>query len=262
MENSLYTIRSYDNLFEAELAKSMLEKYGFDVYLQNERFMATYPSVAGDMYRIQLQVSADDVERATEILDSLDDGSYVSELLKSENALLEGHFLLTSGKHSNRYIEKIRIIQNPEVASALCTRLASRMSNDEFDAVVGPAYGGIALAFDVARTLGKKFIFTQRKDEKMTIRGGFDLSDVHSVAIVEDIITTGGSVVEVINCLTELGIKVSSIGAIVDRSGGKVDFGYPLHALLSLEVPAWQADECDLCKEGIALVKPGSSDKK
>lgn len=262
MEASLVTIASFDNLFEAELAKSMLQDYGFEVILLNERMMATYPSMASDMYRIELQVSEADSERATEILESLDDASYVSELLKSEQALLEGHFLLTSGKHSSRYIEKIRILQNPEVASNLCKRLAERISKHEIDAIVGPAYGGIALAFEVARLLGKKFIFTQRKDEKMTIRSGFDLDGIKHVAIIEDIITTGGSVNEVITCLQDLNIEISAIGAIVDRSGGNVDFGYPLHALMSVLVPAWLPEECELCTAGVPLVKPGSSDKK
>ncbi len=262
METSLVTIATFDNLFEAEIAKSMLEEYGFEVFLLIERMMATYPSMAGDMYKIQLQVPEPESDKAIEILASLDDTSFVSELLKSENALLEGHFLLTSGKHSNKYIEKIKILQNPETASSLCKRLAERLSKHEFDAVVGPAYGGIALAFDVARILGKKFIFTQRKDEKMTIRSGFDLSKIQSVVIVEDIITTGGSVVEVIECLKGLNIEVAAIGAIVDRSGGMVDFGYPLHPLMSVSVPAWLPEECELCASGVPLVKPGSSDKR
>ena len=262
MEPNFVTIATFDNQFEAELAKSLLENYGFEVILLNERMMATYPSMAGDMYRIELQVEHSDSEKAADILESLNDTSYISELLKSENALLDGHFLLTSGKHSNRYIEKIRILQNPEVAFNICKRIASRIADKEFDAVVGPAYGGIALAFEVARLLGKNFIFTQRKDEKMMIRSGFDLTNIKKVAIIEDIVTTGGSVMEVIACLKSLNIEVTVIAAIVDRSGGIVDFGYPFESLMSISVPTWSPEECEMCQAGEALVKPGSSDKK
>jgi len=262
MENSFLTIAHYDNLFEAELAKTLLENYGFVVYLKGERMMASMPSMASDLYQVELQVSNQASEEALQILNELDDAAYVSELLKSENALLEGHFLLTSGKHSNRYIEKIRILQNPEVASNLCKRLAMRICESDVDALVGPAYGGIALAFEVARHLGKSFVFTQRKDEQMTIRSGFDLSGVKKVVIIEDIITTGGSVFEVIECLKAREIEVVAIGAIVDRSGGNIDFGVPLHALMSVVVPAWNPEDCELCANGIPLVKPGSSDKK
>jgi orotate phosphoribosyltransferase len=224
--------------------------------------MATYPSMAGDMYRVELQVADTDSEKAAEIIESLNDTSFVTELLKSENALLEGHFLLTSGKHSNKYIEKIRILQNPEVAFSICKRIASRIEDKEFDAVVGPAYGGIALAFEVARIMGKDFIFTQRKEEKMMIRSGFDLTNIKKVAIIEDIVTTGGSVIEVTECLKSLNIEVIVIAAIVDRSGGKVDFGYPFESLMSIAVPTWLPEECEMCQAGEALVKPGSSDKK
>ncbi len=262
MQNHMVTIASFDNLFEAELAKSLLEDYGFTVVLLNERIMATYPTVAGDMFRIELQVIEQDQEKASEILETLENNSFVAELLKSESAFLEGHFLLTSGKHSDKYIEKIRILQNPEVTHTLCKRLAEIVIKHDFDAVVGPAYGGIALAYDVARLLGKQFIFTQRKDEKMSVRSGFDLSGIKKILIIEDIITTGGSVQEVIDCFLKLDIEISAIGAIVDRSGGQIDFGYPLHCLMSISVPSWLPEDCELCKQGIELIKPGSSDKK
>ncbi len=260
--NNLVTIASYANPFEAELAKSLLEDYGFEVVLQNERIMSIYPSIAGDMYMIQLQVSESREEEAKRIITDLEDTDYVSRILSQENALLEGHFSLTSGKHSNRYIEKIKVLQNPHAAHDLCKRLASRLEDYEFDCVVGPAYGGIVLAFETAYLLGKDFIFTQRKDDRMTIRSGFDLSRVKKVAIIEDILTTGGSVNEVIQCLADAGLEVSVIGVLVDRSGGKIQFSAPLESLLNLEIPTWNADECELCKQGIPLNKPGSSDKK
>lgn len=263
MENSvLVTIASYANPFEAELAKSLLEDYGFEVQLLNERIMSLYPSIAGDMYMIQLQVKEDQEEEAKKILTDLEDTDYVSRILASEHALLEGHFSLTSGKHSSRYIEKIKVLQNPHAAHDLCKRLAARLEEYEFDCVVGPAYGGIVLAFETAYLMGKGFIFTQRKDDKMTIRTGFNLSEVKKVAIIEDILTTGGSVNEVISCLSEAGLETAVIGVLVDRSGGKIQFSAPLESLLNLEIPAWEPEDCPLCKEGIPLSKPGSSDKK
>lgn len=263
MENSvLVTIASYANPFEAELAKSLLEDYGFEVQLLNERIMSLYPSIAGDMYMIQLQVKEDQEEEAKKILTDLEDTDYVSRILASEHALLEGHFSLTSGKHSSRYIEKIKVLQNPHAAHDLCKRLAARLEEYEFDCVVGPAYGGIVLAFETAYLMGKGFIFTQRKDDKMTIRTGFNLSEVKKVAIIEDILTTGGSVNEVISCFSEAGLETAVIGVLVDRSGGKIQFSAPLESLLNLEIPAWEPEDCPLCKEGIPLSKPGSSDKK
>lgn len=261
-KGNLVTIASYANPFEAELAKSLLEDYGFDVVLQNERIMSIYPSIAGDMYMIQLQVPEDREEEAKRIITDLEDTDYVSRILSQENALLEGHFSLTSGKHSSRYIEKIKVLQNPHAAHDLCKRLAARLEDYQFDCVVGPAYGGIVLAFETAYLLGKGFVFTQRKDDKMSIRSGFDLSRVRKVAIIEDILTTGGSVNEVIQCLSEAGIEVSVIGVLVDRSGGKIQFTAPLESLLGLEIPTWEADDCELCKQGVPLTKPGSSDKK
>lgn len=261
MEETLVTIASYDNAFEAELAKNFLANSGIEAYLQNERMMGIYPSMAAELYYIKLQVSSSDESVAKRLLEESDDAAFTEEILAQMNALLEGHFLLTSGKHSSRYIEKIRVLQSPKAASLLCKRLANRLGEYEIDAVVGPAYGGIALAFETARHLGIDFVFSQRKEEKMTIRSGFDLSKIKRVAIVEDIVTTGSSVFEVIECLKDLGIDTVVVSSLVDRSGGKVDFGVPFEALLVLDIPAWEAEDCDLCKDRIPLVKPGASDK-
>lgn len=258
---TMITIASYANIFEAELAKSMLEDFGFEVVLLNERMMSMYSSIAGDMYMIELQVDEEKQEEAKRILTELEDSDYLNQILKSESALLSGHFQLTSGKHSANYIEKIRLLQNPEATNNVCKRLAKRLEDYDFDCIVGPAYGGIVLAFQTAYLMGKSFIFTQRKDGEMSIRSGFDLSNVKRVAIIEDILSTGGSVNEVITCLQKSNLEIAVIGVIVDRSGGKLDFPTPLESLLCLEIPAWEADECELCKNGIPLHKPGSSDK-
>jgi orotate phosphoribosyltransferase len=262
MNQELVTIATFTDNFEAEMAKAFLEEAGFEVFLQNERFQSMYASMAGDMYQIELQVFADAEEEAGGLLNDLDDSYLTSRILTNEAALLEGHFLLTSGNHSNRYVEKIRILQNPEATFTLCKLLAERLKDYDFDTVIGPAYGAIVLAFEVARILGKGFIFSQRKDDRMTIRSGFDLSKVKKAVIIEDIVSTGGSVMEVLACARENSIDVAAIGVLVDRSGGKLDPGLPVESLLSLDIPLWNPQECELCKVGVALSKPGSSDKK
>ncbi|MDY0152249.1 MAG: orotate phosphoribosyltransferase [Candidatus Cloacimonas sp.] len=258
---TMVTIASYTNPFEAELAKSLLEDFGFAAVLLNERMMSMYSSIAGDMYMIELQVPSDVEDEAKRILTGLEDSDYITRILSSESALLEGHFQLTSGKHSQKYIEKIRVFQNPEATHNLCKRMATRLEGYEFDAIVGPAYGGIVLAFETAYLMGKSFLFTQRKDGEMCFRSGFDLSEIKRVAIIEDILTTGGSINEVISCLQERCLDIAVIGVLVDRSGGKLEFPAPLESLLYLDIPAFEAEECPMCKEGIPLVKPGSSDK-
>ncbi len=262
MNSDLIKIASYDNVFEAELAKGLLEDSGIEVTLDNEHIMSIYPSFAFDMFRVELKVPLSKAETAGEILASYTDAYITQAVLKEEKALLEGHFLLTSGRHSAQYIEKIRILQNPQKAVVICHKMAERLKDYAFDAVVGPAYGGIVLAYEIAKMLQKPFVFTQRKDDKMVLRDGFDLTGIKKAAIVEDIITTGGSIREVIDCLKHRDIETAVIGAVVDRSGGAVEFGYPQEVLLCLEIPSWSADECELCREGIALTKPGSSDKK
>ncbi|MCK9584861.1 MAG: orotate phosphoribosyltransferase [Candidatus Cloacimonetes bacterium] len=261
MEDNLITISSYTDIFEAEMAKGFLEDSGFEVFLQNERILSLYPSMAGDMYMIELQVFADAEQEAKTLLEDLDDSYLCTNILRQENALLEGHFQLTSGNHSNQYIEKIRVLQNPAATHVLCNRLAKRLQDYDFDTVIGPAYGAIVLAFDLARILEKSFVFTQRKDGQMVFRNGFDLSQVKKAVIIEDIVSTGGSVQEVIKCALDRGIEVVAIGLMVDRSGGKLDFGLPVESLLTLDIPFWAPEDCELCKDGIKLSKPGSSDK-
>jgi orotate phosphoribosyltransferase len=262
MDATMTTIATYTDIFEAEMAKSLLEEAGFEVVLLNERMMSMYPSMAGDMYMMELQVQKDAEEEASDFLKNLDDAYICSEILKKEGALLEGHFSLTSGKHSDRYIEKIKVLQNPDATHILCKRLAARLEEYEFDTVIGPAFGGIVLAFDVAKIMGKKFVFCQRKDGEMSFRTGFDLSSVKKAVVIEDILSTGGSINEVLASLKQEKIEAVAIGLLVDRTGGALDFGIPLEALLSMEVPMWDPEACELCKLGVPLTKPGSSDKR
>ncbi len=261
MIHEITTIASFDNLFEAELAKGLLMENGIDATLENKLMMSIYPSFAWDMKSLKLNVRECDRDRALQLLRGSDDAEFTHKLLVAENAILEGHFKLTSGRHSVTYIEKIRILQNPQAVKSLSRRLVERLKDLEFDAVVGPAYGGIALAFELARQLEKPFLFTQRKDDQMVIRSGFNTSGIHKVLIMEDIVTTGGSIRDVIECLHKENIAVQAIAAIVDRSGGKIDFGFPCEVLLTLEIPSWEPEACDACRQGITLTVPGRSDK-
>lgn len=260
MENYI-TIAKFENIFEADLARSLLIDNGFDVNLLNERVVSLAPGIASSRLCLELQVPESQEDAAKAILFDSANSSDTETLLKNEGAILEGHFKLTSGRHSNLYIEKIRLLQNPLLAKTLCSRLADLITDLDIDCVVGPAYGGIALAFEVASILDKSFVFSQRKDGEMTIRSGFDLSGIKKAVVIEDIVTTGGSVKEVIQCLRDREIEVSMVGALVDRSGGIVDFGVPFVSLLQLDIPTFDPEDCPLCKSGVPITKPGSSDK-
>lgn len=186
----------------------------------------------------------------------------IEKILTESNALMNGHFKLTSGKHSDKYIEKIKIIQKPEMVATLCAELSEKLKDYDADIIVGPAMGGIVLAFEVAKNLKKDFVFAQRKDGEMTIRSGFNVKPGMKAIIIEDIVTTGGSVFEVLAALKKREVEVTAIGLIVDRSGGKVDFNIPTVPLLTLNIQAWDAEDCPLCKENVPFNTPGSSDKK
>ncbi len=186
----------------------------------------------------------------------------IENILKESKALLKGHFLLTSGRHSEYYVEKIKIINNPKYVDLLCDELAEKLKDFDCDVIVGPAYGGIVLAYEVAKKLQKKFVFTQRKNEIMSIRSGFDINSGDKAIIIEDIITTGGSVKEVIELLKSKDINIEAIACIVDRSVGKATFEYDMIALHKMNIESWEAEDCPLCKENIQLIKPGASDKK
>jgi orotate phosphoribosyltransferase len=186
-------------------------------------------------------------------------------LFKDSDALLQGHFKLTSGKHSEWYFEKIRLIEKPAALEKIIDLLVEKIRGDgkEFDVVVSPAYGAIAIGFLAALKLGKRFAFTQRVDEKMAFRSGFTGIDGAKAIIVEDILTTGGSVNEVIECLKLRNVEVAGIYVLVDRTGGDARIeGKPVGSLLSLKVEAFEPDVCPFCKSGIELTKPGASDKK
>jgi orotate phosphoribosyltransferase len=179
------------------------------------------------------------------------------ERLKRVGALLEGHFQLTSGLHSNRYVQCARLLSLPQEAEAVSRALADRFSDVNVDIVLGPALGGVIVAHEVARALGTPCLFTERKEGEMQLRRGFEIPKGSQVLIVEDVVTTGGSAKEVLQLVRDAGGEIVGVGSIVQRAASS-PFDVRYEALLALQVTAWDPSECPLCAEGTAPVKPGS----
>lgn len=183
----------------------------------------------------------------------------VMEIFLKTDALLNGHFLLTSGRHSNQYFQCAKVLQYPNYTSDVCSLLTEYFKGFQIDTVIAPAMGGIIVGYEVARQLGKRSVFTERENNIMTLRRGFTLSENEKVLVCEDVVTTGGSVFEVIDIVQKSGADVVGVASIVDRSNGKVNFGFPFKSALKLEVVSYLPGECPICAEGnIPLVKPGS----
>jgi orotate phosphoribosyltransferase len=184
------------------------------------------------------------------------------ELFRERGALLEGHFLLSSGRHSPRYLQCARVLMDPPLATQLGAQLADRLrpllGGEGPAAVVSPALGGVVIGQEVARGLGCLALFTERHAGGMALRRGFSLGTGEPVVVVEDVITTGGSTREVMEVVRNLGGRVLAVGSIVDRSAGRVALGVPLASLMSLEVPDYAAEACPLCAAGSQPEKPGS----
>ena len=182
----------------------------------------------------------------------------IIEVFKKTNALLTGHFLLTSGRHSNQYFQCAQVLQYPGPTEEICKIIADHFRNYDIDTVISPAIGGIVVGQEVARQLGKRFIFAERENKELSLRRGFQISEGEKVLVCEDVVTTGGSVFEVMEIVKQNAGVVVGVGIIVDRSNGKVDFEVPTKSTLQLEVVSYLPEECPLCKEGLPLVKPGS----
>lgn len=183
----------------------------------------------------------------------------VIKILENTKALKRGHFLLTSGRHSDQYMQCAQVLQYPEYTGEICKGLAEEFEDNNIDIVVGPATGGIIMAYELARQLGVPTMFSERENGNMVLRRGFAIPKGSKVLVAEDVITTGGSVKEVIELVKEAEAEVVGVAVLVDRSNGKIDFGAKLAAALSLEVLSYEADNCTICKEtDIPLVKPGS----
>jgi orotate phosphoribosyltransferase len=183
------------------------------------------------------------------------------EIFKKSGAFLEGHFLLTSGKHSAFYMEKNKVLQYPQHCDALAAGIAEAFKGEKIDVVLGPAVGAIVLAYATARALGVRGIFMERENGKFTLRRGFSIGPGERVLLVEDIVTTGGSVFELIEALPREKAegRIAGVGYLVDRAGGKVDFGLPRQqALIHMDLPTHEAAACPLCAQGLELTKRGS----
>jgi orotate phosphoribosyltransferase len=182
----------------------------------------------------------------------------VLSIFTKHNALLEGHFRLSSGLHSETYLQCALVLQHPDVAEKLSKELAKKFKDKKIDAVIGPALGGVTLAYEVARALGVRGLFTERQEAGMVLRRGFSIEKGENVLVVEDVVTTGGSTKEVINVVESLGGKVVGVGSVIDRNPGSVDFGAPFYSLAKVNAQTFHEKDCPLCKKNIPVVKPGS----
>jgi orotate phosphoribosyltransferase len=186
----------------------------------------------------------------------------ILEVFREHSALLEGHFILSSGLHSDRYIQCALVLQHPRVAEKLCSELAAKLRHLGAATVAAPALGGVLVAHEVARALGVRALFTERQEGVMSLRRGFRLEPGESTLVVEDVITTGLSTRETIKCVEEAGGKVVGVGSLIDRSGGAADLGLPKASLVTLTVKNYKPEDCPLCKKGVPTTKPGSRQKK
>lgn len=184
--------------------------------------------------------------------------SEVIEKFKSAGALLEGHFILSSGLHSAAYLQCAIALQATAAAAEFGAAIAEQFRGERIETVASPAIGGIVIGYEVARQLGVRFIWTERESGRMTLRRGFGVTSGERVLVVEDVITTGGSTRETIECLRDAGAEVVAAASIIDRSGGKADVGVPRVSLATLEVAAVEPSVCELCKTDLPATKPGS----
>ena len=180
------------------------------------------------------------------------------DLYRRSGALLEGHFRLTSGLHSTGYMQCALVLQHPGHAEALGRAIADRVRELGATVVLSPALGGVVIGQEVGRALGVRAIFAERQDGKLSLRRGFTLDPADRVLVVEDVMTTGGSTRETIEVAKAAGGQVVGTASIVDRSGGTIRFDVPFIPLLEIALPTYDPDQCPLCAQGVAVVKPGS----
>ena len=181
------------------------------------------------------------------------------KMYEDAGALLQGHFVLSSGRHSAKYLQSALVLMHPSHATALATELVKAINPDDYDMVVSPAIGGLVIGQEVARQLDKPFVFTERKEGEMQMRRGFSIPEGAKLLVVEDVITTGGSVRECIAVVREYGGRPTAILALVDRAPQQQDrFDIPHHTVIALDVETYAPDACPMCREGMPAVKPGS----
>ncbi len=186
------------------------------------------------------------------------DQPHILSMFKQTGALLEGHFQLTSGLHSPQYFQCSKVLQHPQHLTMLAGIIGDAFRSRNIDTVISPALGGIVLGTEVGRLMGKRTIFAERKDGTMQVRRGFEIAKNERFLVVEDVVTTGGSVKEVMECVRAMGGIVDSVGFIVDRSNGKTTFGVDQFSVVALDVVTYPPEKCPLCAQGSKPVKPGS----
>ena len=186
------------------------------------------------------------------------DQEEVLEIYQRTGALLNGHFLLSSGLHSERYLQSALVLQQPDIATKLCAELASYFKDQKVEVVIAPALGGVFVSHETARALGVRALFAERVNGELTLRRGFTIKQGERVLVVEDVITTGKSTRETIEVVRQAGGIAIAAASLVDRSGGRAELGIPYRALVTLDVPTYPADSCPMCKAGSSPVKPGS----
>jgi len=185
-------------------------------------------------------------------------GKEILEIFHERHALLTGHFKLSSGLHSEKYLQCALVLQYPDVTGKLSKALAGKFSGEKINVVIGPALGGITLAYEVARAVGTRGFFTERQDGKMLLRRGFSIEKGERVLVVEDVITTGGSTKEVVEVVKNAGGIVVGVGCIIDRSASPIYFGAKFESLAKIKVDTFKEGDCPLCKKNIPVTKPGS----
>lgn len=181
----------------------------------------------------------------------------VLAIFRESGALLSGHFLLASGAHSGTYLEKFQVLQYPQHVERLCRELAERFRADRPSVVVGPTTGGVLLAYEVAKCLGVRSIFAEREGDRRALRRGFRIDPGEPTLVVDDILSTGGSVRDVVELVREHGGRLIGVGVLVDRSGASPSFDARLEALATVSIERYPADACPLCAQGLPLVEPG-----
>jgi orotate phosphoribosyltransferase len=182
----------------------------------------------------------------------------VRDLLSQCGAYMEGHFELRSGRHSGHYVEKFRLLERPEVASELCRAMADAFRDENIQKVAGPALGGVILAYEIARFLGVPCAFAERAGERLEFRRGFVFEPGERVLVVEDIVTTGGSAREVVQAVRDAGADPVGAAVLVNRSGKPLELGTKSVALLELNIPTYDPDDCPLCRDQVPIKAPGS----
>jgi len=182
----------------------------------------------------------------------------VLKLFEESGALLRGHFKLTSGRHSDVYYEKFALLKNPAICTKICKAIADEFKDKKVETVVGPTLGGVIISYEVARYLGVVAVFAEQGEKGRIFKRDFTLKKNEKILIVDDVLTTGTSINEVIELIKLYNVEIAGIGVVLDRSGGQIQFGYPLYSVSSIEAKSWDPGECPLCQKGVELTQRGS----